>query len=200
MDKVTIQAKIVGIAADLTMFEDASRITADARFAEDLGCDSLDLVEIVMGIEEEFEIEIADEQAEKIKTVGEAVALVERLLDLADRESSDAQDALAAQPHIEFQPVEQQDPWAMLDKTGNLAHFDNAQARDMATEFINGSPREGLFLAALVVAVLDMAATVGESVAAKGEAHEAIGDAIRNMAIADSKPFRLIGVSVEGQS
>ena len=49
-------------------------VTAEASFVEDLGADSLDTVELVMALEEEFETEIADEEAEKITTVKEAIA------------------------------------------------------------------------------------------------------------------------------
>ena len=48
-------------------------VTADASFVEDLGADSLDTVELVMALEEEFETEIADEEAENITTVKEAI-------------------------------------------------------------------------------------------------------------------------------
>lgn len=52
---------------------DADEITPDASFVEDLGADSLDTVELVMAFEEEFDVEIPDEDAEKIRTVGDAV-------------------------------------------------------------------------------------------------------------------------------
>ena len=52
---------------------DASEVTTQASFVNDLGADSLDTVELVMALEEEFDIEIPDEQAEKIQTVGQAV-------------------------------------------------------------------------------------------------------------------------------
>lgn len=52
-------------------------ITRDSSFVEDLGADSLDVVELVMALEEEFEIEIPDDQAEKIVTVGDAVKYIE---------------------------------------------------------------------------------------------------------------------------
>ena len=52
-------------------------VTSAASFADDLGADSLDVVELVMALEEEFEIEIPDEDAEKISTVGEAVSYIE---------------------------------------------------------------------------------------------------------------------------
>jgi acyl carrier protein len=52
---------------------DASEVKPEASFTDDLGADSLDTVELVMALEEEFEIEIPDEAAEKITTVGAAV-------------------------------------------------------------------------------------------------------------------------------
>ncbi|MCI8410311.1 MAG: acyl carrier protein [Lachnospiraceae bacterium] len=52
---------------------EADEITMETSFIDDLGADSLDLFQIIMGIEEEFEIEIANEEAEKIATVGDAV-------------------------------------------------------------------------------------------------------------------------------
>lgn len=52
---------------------DESAVTMDASFVEDLGADSLDIVELIMGLETEFDIEIPDEEAEKISTVGDAV-------------------------------------------------------------------------------------------------------------------------------
>ncbi|MFH2204410.1 MAG: acyl carrier protein [Elusimicrobiota bacterium] len=52
---------------------DAGEVTAAAHFVNDLGADSLDTVELVMALEEEFDTEIPDEQAEKIQTVGQAI-------------------------------------------------------------------------------------------------------------------------------
>ena len=51
---------------------DESQVTPDASFEEDLNADSLDLVELIMSLEEEFNIEISEEEAEKIRTVGDA--------------------------------------------------------------------------------------------------------------------------------
>ena len=56
---------------------DESRITPDSKFVEDLGADSLDQVELIMAFEEEFGIEIPDDQAEKIQTIADAIKYVE---------------------------------------------------------------------------------------------------------------------------
>lgn len=55
----------------------ADQVTMEAEFVKDLGADSLDVVELVMALEEKFGIEIPDEQAEKIVTVGDVVKFVE---------------------------------------------------------------------------------------------------------------------------
>ena len=52
---------------------DVKQMAPDAKFIEDLGADSLDIVELVMALEEEFGIEIPDEDADKLKTVGDAM-------------------------------------------------------------------------------------------------------------------------------
>jgi acyl carrier protein len=55
---------------------DEDKVTLEASFVDDLGADSLDVVELVMALEEEFEIEIPDEDAEKIATVGDALEYI----------------------------------------------------------------------------------------------------------------------------
>ncbi len=57
----------------------ADQVTPEAKFIEDLGADSLDTVELVMALEEEFGMEIPDEQAEKLQTVGDVIKYVEEL-------------------------------------------------------------------------------------------------------------------------
>jgi len=52
---------------------DENKITENSSFVDDLGADSLDIVELIMAFEEEFDIEIPDEDAEKMKTVGDAI-------------------------------------------------------------------------------------------------------------------------------
>ena len=55
---------------------DEAEVTLEASFKEDLGADSLDVVELVMEIEDEFDLEISDEDAEKVTTVGEVVEYI----------------------------------------------------------------------------------------------------------------------------
>ena len=57
---------------------ESDQVTEDASFIEDLGADSLDTVELVMALEENFDIEIPDEDAEKIKTVRDAVEYIDK--------------------------------------------------------------------------------------------------------------------------
>ena len=56
---------------------DKSKVTLEAKFIDDLGADSLDTVELIMQFEEEFEIEIPDEDAEKILSVGQAITYID---------------------------------------------------------------------------------------------------------------------------
>lgn len=58
----------------------ASEITPDSNFIDDLGADSLDVVDLVIGFEDEFDITIPEDESEKIKTVGDAVAYIESKL------------------------------------------------------------------------------------------------------------------------
>ena len=55
------------------------KITMEAKLAEDLGADSIDAVELIMNIEDEFEVQVSDEEAQNIKTVGDIVKFVENL-------------------------------------------------------------------------------------------------------------------------
>jgi len=75
---MSVKDRVVDVI-ETQMGVDSSQITDDASFTEDLGADSLDLAELVMGFEEEFDIVIPDEAAEEITTVGEAVEKIEDL-------------------------------------------------------------------------------------------------------------------------
>jgi len=72
MKKEEVLSRLKEIIEDRLDVE-GDQIVAEASFVEDLGADSLDIVELIMGIEEEFDIEIPDEDAEKLTTVGEAM-------------------------------------------------------------------------------------------------------------------------------
>nr|YP_010337015.1 acyl carrier protein [Madagascaria erythrocladioides]QUE29045.1 AcpP [Madagascaria erythrocladioides]UNJ16600.1 acyl carrier protein [Madagascaria erythrocladioides] len=76
MDSQKIFDKVKGIVAQ-QLGVDLGEVTKDANFAEDLGADSLDTVELVMAIEEEFSIEIPDENAENIANLQQAVEFIE---------------------------------------------------------------------------------------------------------------------------
>ena len=72
MSSEEIFEKVKAIIIDLLQVSEDS-VTLDANFIDDLGADSLDLVELIMGIEEEFNLEIPDGEAEKVVTVGDVV-------------------------------------------------------------------------------------------------------------------------------
>ena len=77
MERDEIMDKVRSVIVDqLGVQEDD--VAEDAAFIDDLGADSLDIVELVMALEEEFGISIPDEEAENIKTVGDAVAFIEK--------------------------------------------------------------------------------------------------------------------------
>ncbi len=71
----TVEERIKSIIVEL-LGVDEDKVVSAARFREDLEADSLDLVELIMGFEEEFGGEISDEEAQKITTVGEAIEYV----------------------------------------------------------------------------------------------------------------------------
>lgn len=71
-----VKSKVVAIIVDKLGVEE-SEVTHEASFTNDLGADSLDTVELIMEFEKEFNIAIPDDQAEKIQTVGDAVAYIE---------------------------------------------------------------------------------------------------------------------------
>ena len=75
--KANVAQKIKQIVSE-QLGVDEGEVTPTASFVDDLGADSLDTVELVMAFEEAFEIEIPDEEAEKIRTVQDAIAYVEK--------------------------------------------------------------------------------------------------------------------------
>ncbi|HQP31999.1 MAG TPA: acyl carrier protein [Deltaproteobacteria bacterium] len=76
---VDVQKRIIELIAE-QLERDPSEITPEMSFADDLGADSLDLVELIMTVEEEFNIEIPDDEAEKIKLVKDAIEYVKARL------------------------------------------------------------------------------------------------------------------------
>tara|TARA_Y200000002_G_scaffold139163_1_gene114739 strand:+ start:247 stop:480 length:234 start_codon:yes stop_codon:yes gene_type:complete len=72
-----VAEKVKKIIAEHLGIDDMSKITEDAKFIDDLGADSLDTVELVMAFEEAFDVEIPDEKAETILTVGDAISHLE---------------------------------------------------------------------------------------------------------------------------
>ncbi|KAI1811120.1 acyl carrier protein-like protein [Poronia punctata] len=76
LKKEEVEGRIMGILKGFDKVKDASNITPTAHFANDLGLDSLDTVEVVMAIEEEFSIEIPDKEADAIHSVNKAVEYI----------------------------------------------------------------------------------------------------------------------------
>ncbi len=72
-----IADKVKNIIAEHLGIDDLGKLTDDAKFIDDLGADSLDTVELVMAFEEAFDVEIPDEKAETILTVGDAISHLE---------------------------------------------------------------------------------------------------------------------------
>lgn len=79
MERSEIESKLTGLLVD-ELGLDADKITMESRFEEDLEVDSLGVVELLMALEDNFGVQIPDEEAESLTTVGEAVDLVEKKL------------------------------------------------------------------------------------------------------------------------
>ena len=75
-DKSSIRDKVIDIVCE-QMGASREKVTNETSFINDLGADSLDTVELVMEFEDEFDLNIPDEDAEKIQTVGDAIAYIE---------------------------------------------------------------------------------------------------------------------------
>jgi len=76
--KMAVESKMVDIIVE-QLSVDKDKVVSGASFVDDLGADSLDLVELIMAMEEEFDVEIPDEEAEKITTVQDAIDFVNKL-------------------------------------------------------------------------------------------------------------------------
>src|SRR5262245_17641604 len=74
---VSVEQRVIEIVCD-NLAVNKEQVNRNTNFIEDIGADSLDIVELIMELEEEFDIQIPDDQAEKIKTVGEAIDYIER--------------------------------------------------------------------------------------------------------------------------
>lgn len=72
---MSVEQQVIDIIVDQLGIE-AKEVTADKRFVEDLGADSLDVTELVMNLEEKFGKEISEDEAMKLKTVGDVIAFV----------------------------------------------------------------------------------------------------------------------------
>jgi acyl carrier protein len=75
MSDKSIEARVKDIIVD-QLGVNADQVTPEAKFVEDLGADSLDTVELVMAFEEEFDIEVPDEEAEKLQSVGDVITYI----------------------------------------------------------------------------------------------------------------------------
>jgi acyl carrier protein len=75
MSDKSIEERVKDIIVD-QLGVSADQVTAEAKFVEDLGADSLDTVELVMALEEEFEVEVPDDEAEKLQAVKDVVSFI----------------------------------------------------------------------------------------------------------------------------
>ena len=73
----TVLEKVKEVISEQLDVEDVDSITTETTFIDDLGADSLDIVELIMALEEEFDMEIPEEEAEKITSVGDVVNYIE---------------------------------------------------------------------------------------------------------------------------
>ena len=75
----SVEERVIAIVCE-NLGVNKEQVTRNTNFIEDIGADSLDIVELIMELEEEFDIQIPDDQAEKIKTVGEAIDYIENAI------------------------------------------------------------------------------------------------------------------------
>ena len=90
MAEKSIEEKVKDIIVE-QLGVNPEQVTPQASFIEDLGADSLDIVELVMAFEEEFGVEVPDEDAEKLQTVGDVIKYIEEKYQIHRRKSSKQQ-------------------------------------------------------------------------------------------------------------
>ena len=78
--ELTVADRLRKIIVQLLSVEESNSIQDTTRFIEDLNADSLDMIELVMDIEDEFDVSITDEEAEKVETFEQAVAMIEKAI------------------------------------------------------------------------------------------------------------------------
>lgn len=83
---MSVEQRVIEIACE-HLAVDKAKVSRGTRFNEDIGADSLDIVELIMELEEEFDIQIPDDKAENIKTVGEAIDFIDARL--AEKKAGD---------------------------------------------------------------------------------------------------------------
>ena len=98
-DRSEIETRVKKVLAEQLAVDEA-QVVPDARFAEDLNADSLDLVEAVLALEEEWSIEIPEDEMESVKTVGQAVDLVATKLGVEPAAPAAERDALSARRKV----------------------------------------------------------------------------------------------------
>src|ERR1700691_4306659 len=97
MDRNEALSKFTDAAVEV-LAVDPSKVTLEASFSDDLGADSLDLVELVMALEETFDIEVAEDELKDIRTVGEAFDLIYAKLECGSRSTPRARSPVTGSP------------------------------------------------------------------------------------------------------
>lgn len=92
LDRTSLEKEVKKIIVERLGVDDA-QVTLDSKYVKDLGADSLDLVELIMAFEEKFDIDIPDEDAEKLETVGDSIDYLEKVLaEKGDKPAKDGEE------------------------------------------------------------------------------------------------------------
>ncbi|MBN1150013.1 acyl carrier protein [candidate division WOR-3 bacterium] len=92
LDRTSLEKEVKKIIVERLGVDDA-QVTLDSKYVKDLGADSLDLVELIMAFEEKFDIDIPDEDAEKLETVGDSIDYLEKALaEKGDKPAKDGEE------------------------------------------------------------------------------------------------------------